>query len=62
MTDREIQKVCLNLKIKFFAFHKECVNSPLENKIFGYLYKNKIEKYMGSSITVYSNEEKKTSN
>ena len=58
MTDREIQKICSELKIKFISFHKECVGSPLEDKIFEYLYKNKIEKFMGSSISVYSEKEK----
>ncbi len=57
MTDREIQNICSKLKIKFIALHKECVGSPLEDKIFNYLYKFKIEKFNGFSISAYSEKE-----
>lgn len=57
MTDREIQNICSKLKIKFIALHKECVYSPLENKIVNYLYKSKIEKFNGFSISAYSENE-----
>lgn len=57
MTDREIQNICSKLKIKFIALHKECVYSPLENKILNYLYKSKIEKFNGFSISAYSENE-----
>ena len=57
-TDREIQKICRKFNIKFIALHKEAVGSPLENMILRYLYKNKIEKYHGNYISVYSKNEK----
>ena len=58
MTDREIQNICSKLNIKFIALHKECVYSPLENKILNYLYKSKIEKFNGFSISAYSENER----
>lgn len=58
-TDREIQRICKIFNIKFIALHKEAVGSPVEDKILKYLYKEKIEKFNGDFISVYSNNEKK---
>tara|TARA_B100001057_G_scaffold500491_1_gene615869 strand:+ start:16329 stop:17666 length:1338 start_codon:yes stop_codon:yes gene_type:complete len=57
-SDREIQKICSKFNIKFIALHKEGVGSPVEDKILRYLYKNKIEKFNGDYISVYSENEK----
>ncbi len=56
--DREIQFVTSKLGIKFIVLQKECVHSPVEEKIIEHIYKHHSGKYYGTKVGVYSKAEK----
>ena len=56
--ERELQNVSKLVDIKFICMHKESVNSLADNKILGYLYKNRIDQFGGDLILTYNYDEK----
>ncbi len=57
-SDREIQYAARHVGIKFLVIQKECVNPPVEEKIFENIYKNHSGKFYGEKVATYSKAEK----
>ena len=57
-SDREFQFAAAEAGIQFIVLQKECVWSPIEEKIVKYIYKNHSGKFFGGKVAVYSKAEK----
>ena len=55
----EMRKAAIKNSIKFVVLHKENIYSPIENEILFYMYENLNQKFDGTKLLVYSENEKK---
>tara|TARA_Y100000591_G_scaffold19757_1_gene14625 strand:- start:219 stop:1517 length:1299 start_codon:yes stop_codon:yes gene_type:complete len=56
----ELQKVSSNLGLKFITIHKEALHPPLYFKQLQWIYKNTANKFYGTKVLTYNNQEKKS--
>tara|TARA_Y100000591_G_scaffold290460_1_gene276276 strand:- start:451 stop:1740 length:1290 start_codon:yes stop_codon:yes gene_type:complete len=56
----ELQKVSSNLGLKFITIHKEALHPPLYFKQIQWIYKNTANKFYGTKVLTYNNQEKRS--